>query len=109
MARQTPVAIDSTRLRLAKLPIYEGAGFRPSPIDPMTLMITLEEVRRTIETSPEKHGLPGPADGALSINSRDTIRNRLHHVHRASSIAAEVPRRGYHGQAEPNRAAMSIR
>jgi GNAT superfamily N-acetyltransferase len=27
---------------------YEKHGFRPSPIDPMTLMITLEEARRVI-------------------------------------------------------------
>jgi hypothetical protein len=27
---------------------YESFGFRPSPIDPMTLMILLEEARRLV-------------------------------------------------------------
>jgi GNAT superfamily N-acetyltransferase len=31
---------------------YERAGFQPSPIDPMTLMITLQDVRRAAEASP---------------------------------------------------------
>jgi GNAT superfamily N-acetyltransferase len=29
---------------------YEKHGFHPSPIEPMTLMITMEEVRRNLET-----------------------------------------------------------
>jgi len=29
---------------------YEKHGFRPSPIDPMTLMITVDEITRSLTT-----------------------------------------------------------
>lgn len=29
---------------------YEGVGFEPSPLDPMTLMITLADIRRALES-----------------------------------------------------------
>ena len=32
---------------------YEGTGFKPSPIDPMTLMITLDDVRRALGAGPQ--------------------------------------------------------
>jgi hypothetical protein len=30
---------------------YEHCGFKPSPVDPMTLMITIEEARRMLAGS----------------------------------------------------------